>query len=550
MKNTVRDKPIAGRKKRRTLILTARSGLKFNMYDDEWTLMPNRCRGHTLKVGWVHCADMPEDHRQLILGVYSFYARTKVCSTASTLVINTARYLTNGIPELSKIKALWSGLQTSHKKGLNQLFGTLSKQGNKRFENFHKYTSARLDKEKTDIFSPSKGALSDIEFDSCAKQINCALQGVNWKSSRSLDYYRSGLFNQVKNLVSTKLLLSIVRRPIQIATLKWADLLPTGASFHDQRISAGNELGTLGSQTLQLRVFIAKSKALSGRDIPERYPLHLSEQLSKTLSNYKEFYLNGVEQLLRSNGINMNLPELLELVNPMPMFPHEALWSQKVASIDVFKGLFTLHSTYMHSNEAAIAMKIKTIPVASERVPKCVVTNNRIRHTVLTRGAQSGLTAEQLAKITGVTVPAVRHYIDLDYASRRQIDSEYIGNVFLNKVFNLEKIPVAEDEDCIVDSNFNAVGGAKAKSLCGNCATLLGRPLGCYGCPNFQPIAEADHRAVLKVAEDKLAVNQSALLNPLMLGSIEKLKIQIEWVKVTIIVCDEALAKQRAMGNE
>lgn len=186
MKDTVRDKPIARRQKRRTLILTARSGLKFNMYDDEWKLAPNSCKGHTIKVGWVHCADMPEDHRQLMLGVYSFYARTKVCSTASTLVNATARYLTNGIPELSKIKALWSGLQTHHKKGLSQLFGTLSKQGNKSFEDFHKYTSAHLDKEKMDIFSPSKGALSDIEFDSCAKQTNCAIQGINWNSSRSL----------------------------------------------------------------------------------------------------------------------------------------------------------------------------------------------------------------------------------------------------------------------------------------------------------------------------------------------------------------------------
>lgn len=66
--------------------------------------------------------------------------------------------------------------------------------------------------------------------------------------------------------------------------MKWADLIPTGASFHDQRIRAGNELD---ADVTQLRVFIAKRKALSVRDIPERYPIHLSEQLSITLSNYK-----------------------------------------------------------------------------------------------------------------------------------------------------------------------------------------------------------------------------------------------------------------------
>jgi hypothetical protein len=35
--------------------------------------------------------------------------------------------------------------------------------------------------------------------------------------------------------------------------------------------------------------------------------------------------------------------------------------------------------------------------------------------------------------MTGVTVPAARHYIDLDYVSRREIDTKYIGNEFLKK---------------------------------------------------------------------------------------------------------------------
>ncbi|MBN0803212.1 hypothetical protein JTL91_36105, partial [Pseudomonas aeruginosa] len=33
-------------------------------------------------------------------------------------------------------------------------------------------------------------------------------------------------------------------------------------------------------------------------------------------------------------------------------------------------------------------------------------------------------------------VPAARHYIDLDYVSRREIDTKYIGNEFLKKAFS------------------------------------------------------------------------------------------------------------------
>jgi len=47
--------------------------------------------------------------------------------------------------------------------------------------------------------------------------------------------------------------------------------------------------------------------------------------------------------------------------------------------------------------------------------------------------------------------------------------------------------------------------------------------------------------------EDKLAANRSSLINPLYTRSIEKMERQIVWVKLTIVVCDEELARQRAL---
>ncbi|MGA4816392.1 hypothetical protein ACPA9J_20675 [Pseudomonas aeruginosa] len=84
-----------------------------------------------------------------------------------------------------------------------------------------------------------------------------------------------------------------------------------------------------------------------------------------------------------------------------------------------------------------------------------MATSNRIRHTVVTRGAQNGLPAVQLAKMTGVTVPAARHYIDLDYVSRREIDTKYIGNEFLKKAFSHTLTVVPEGDEVIVDNKFN-----------------------------------------------------------------------------------------------
>lgn len=531
------------------LLVTAKSGLVVNILDDVWIILPNNGKGRQLCVEWVHSSDMSEDDRELILDVFTYYVRTKAASTASGIVCNVKPFMMNGIPSLGRVKAIWSGLQTNNKKGLNQFFGTLSKQGNARFIEYHKFTSAHLDRIKVNTLDPSSGALNNVEFDSLAKQINRNLQEFNWAADRELFFYQSpSLYGRLRNRVTNKLLLSIVRRPIQIALLKWSDLIPSGASFHDAGIRAADEIGTVGGQTLQLRVFIAKSKGvLFSREFPERYPIHLSEDISKMLSDYKKIILEGLALLMESVEIKVDQSELLSLMTDMPMFPDISLFDVRFDSLDLFKSLFTINSTAYHISEASITQAMRWVRVTSDRTVDCIATSNRIRHTVLTRGAQDGLSAVHLAKMTGVTVPAARHYIDLDYKSRREIDSKYIGNEFLKKAFSSTLTVVLEGDEAIVDNKFNPVGGARDKRSCVTCTTVLGRPLGCYGCPNFRPILEADHRSVLGDAEDKLAVNRSSLINPLYARSIEKLERQIAWVKLTIAVCDENLARLRAI---
>ncbi|MGF6161221.1 hypothetical protein D3C81_661110 [compost metagenome] len=537
--------------KQKASLVTAKSGLVVNTADDVWVLLPNNGKGHSLNVGWVHSSGMPDDEKKLILDVFVYYIRTKAASTASGINTNVKPFMSGGIPSLDRIRAIWSGLKTNHKKGLNQFFGTLSKQGYKRFKEFHAFTSTHLDKVRVNVLDSSSGALSDSEFDSLAKQINICLQEFKWVEGRELSFYQSsGFYGRLRNLVTNKLLLSIVRRPIQISLMKWSDLIPVGASFNDAGIRAADEIGAMGGQALQLRVFIAKSTGMSfSRECPERYPIYVSDDLSTMLIEYKRVMWEGVAMLMQSLEVKVEKSELLSLMTDMPMFPHASLFETRFNSIDFFKSLFTSRSTAYHISEGAVTNAIRWVSVTSDRTADCIVTSNRIRHTVLTRGAQDGLSAAQLAKITGVTVPAARHYIDLDYKSRRQIDSKYIGNEILKKAFNGDLTVGSADDETIFDNKFNPVGSPKNKRSCTSCSTIMGRPLGCYGCPNFRPILEADHRSVLELAENKLAVNRSSLINPLHTRSIEKLERQIAWVKLTISVCDENLPRQSAIED-
>lgn len=529
------------------LCITAKSGMPVDVSEMNWTILPNKGKGQIINVEWVYSSEITESDRILILEVFMYYVCNMAASTASGVATNVKPYLICGIPSLCRLKAIWSGLKTNHKKGINQFFGTLSKLSHNQFDLYHDFTSVHLDHEKSNALDTTKGALTALEFDSLAKRVNDSIQAFDWQLSRSIEFYNSGnQFGSIRNKVANKLLLSIVRRPIQLSVLKWRDLIPAGHSFNDCNIRDRDELGTIGAHTSQLRVFFAKVRGGRNlRDCPEQYPIHISEKLSILLSDYKRLVYNGLKAMMEKAGISLAPSELLTVMDDVPIFPDRDIFHISVSSVSDFMLLFNPKSMAYHVSEGQITQSIRDLKIESERVTECIVSSNRIRHTVLTRAAQDGLSAIQLARITGVTVPAARHYIDLDYTSRRIIDIRYAGNEFLSHAFS-SPVGVAE-ADGILDANFNPIGAARDFKACASCATNLGKPLGCYGCPNFRPIIEADHRAVLEQASRKLSINSQSLLNPLQLRSVEKLELQIGWVQLTIDLCDEALRRGRAL---
>ncbi len=529
--------------------IVVKSGLEVDTQGSEWILLPNSGRGRSLKVGWVYNSEMSQGDKDLILEVVIHYARTKAASTTDTVLSNIKPVMIKGIPSLVELTSLWSSFPTSRKKGVNQFFRTLKKLGYSQYAKYHNFTCSNLDKSKSRHLDSSRGAFSNIEFDSLARCVNLKVRGINWATRQELIFFQSSsFFGQVRNIVTNKLILATVRRPAQIALLKWSDLIPVGATFSDAGIERVDEIGWVATPALQLRVFHVKSQRITyNREVPERYPIYLSEEVSNMLIQYKKLVADGIGLLLDQGGLNLPASEILRMMDDMPMFPDTTLFDIELDSLESFRKLFTPRSSAYHVGGASVAQAMMAVKIVSERTAAASVSSNRIRHTVLTRGAQDGLDVTQLAKITGVTVPAARHYIDLDYAARRMIDEKYIGNIFLQKIFctKLEGNP-----DLILNQAFDPVGSSGTKELCETCSALMGRPLGCYGCPNFRPILEADHTAVLKIAEDKLAANKSSLVGPLNPRSLEKLERQVLWLKFTIAACDEIMGTNRAIKNE
>lgn len=521
---------------------TSKGGLTVDVTADEWQLLATPAKGWKFDMSWIWETSIPDLDRSHMLTAYLHYASTMAANTTSTVVTNTKSFFSSGIPELVALRTKWSGLPTHQKKGLNQFLGTLSKLGYREYQHHHAFTKANLDKERPQVFDPQKGTLSEQEFDSFCASLNLRLQRFDWQVECQLEFFQSkNKIGAIMAAVSNKLLVAIVRRPIQLSMLKWSDVIPTGCRFDDPRIDPSHEVGSLGIDQLQIRIFKAKADGRSWRTAPEKYPLPLNANNSEILSNYKRLYMHGVRLILKSNGCSISQQELLNAVSNMPIFISVNFFLLEIASQKDLSALFTDKSRALHISESSITTHTRCVSVESSRVDRCTVTSNRIRHTVLTRGAQAGLSATTLAKITGVTVPAARHYIDLDYDSRLMIDDLYIGSEFLAAVFSNPLEQVSNEEDKVLDHEFNAVGGVRDKQCCTSCSTVMGRPIGCYGCNNFRPILEADHGTVLELAELKLEANSKKLLSPEEKLSVEKLGKQVKWIKLTINVCNQVL---------
>jgi hypothetical protein len=529
--------------------IEAKSGLMVHVTADTWQLLPTVQRGWKVDVSWIWDTNLPETDRSTILEVYTQYARTRAASTTAGIIASTKAFLSSGIPDLPALQGKWSGLRKHQKKRLNQFFATLVKLGRSEYQAHHEFTKANLDAETSNILHPQKGALDEKEYESLCAFLNLRLQSVDWDAERTIDFFESkDLFGRIRAAVSNKLLTMIVRRPIQISALKWCDLIPAGCSFEDESIDSAHEVGDIGNGQLQLRVFYAKRTGSDNwRDTPEQYPIPLSESMSDTLIRYKQLFNCGLGLLLERSNLQISHQQLLAITKYMPIFMSVDFYRLTFSRIGDVASLFTFYSRAFHCSGAAIASSMHWVPVESARTKECRATSNRLRHTVLTRGAQHGFDATTLATITGVTTPAARHYIDLDYESRRMIDDLYLGSRFLSEIFTapLEEIP--EDDECVTDQAFNPVGGLRSTQNCATCPSLMGRPVGCYGCNNFRPILEADHGRVLKYAESKLAANSTRLLSPKDKLSLEKLEKQISRIRMTIKACDEVLRSRRGI---
>ncbi|MCH8493944.1 MAG: hypothetical protein LAT53_11990 [Idiomarina sp.] len=402
--------------------------------------------------------------------------------------------------------------------------------------------------EAKNISSPTKGAYSEAESDDINSKLRMKCTELISKLNVNIS---ARLITQLGTIIAVMLLKTIFRRQVQLVQIKWNDILPIGLTFTSHRDADIPKIQVEFSDVDELHLRTFKGKDGRFRHQAEIRSHRLNTKLTRLLLTYRGFYQRRLMHSLENQGIEMSADDIAEIMNRLPMFPREKLFSTRFSSKqEVFKSC-GYQSESFHKNgdtlQAGITNLSNVLELHSDRVESLVLSNNRFRHTVLTNGARDGLNIIQLSKITGVTPQAVKPYLDLSIEARIQIDEALATNHVINRFSQISVKQLQTEEGFkVVDEFDNEQGVIEDGKSCSTCASKLGIPLGCYGCHNFKPLIDADHGANLEKIERKLAKNKDKS-SKAVIRKLEKSRL---YIKATMTICDQILLAKKGIKDD
>lgn len=479
------------------------------------------------------------------------------------LDINSLKNYEADLENVLKFQAVYYRSTKSLQKNSIQLFNALGKDKCSENNELRQYFSeiiAFTKNQKVDqpryanILDPAKGVYSEIEFVSAKERLRLAtgeaISKVNTQASLNFDCIAS-----LSVVVAMQLMVAIVRRPTQLVQLKWCDVLPVGISFGDHRdtkLCGIPEIEHMFGDVEQLHLRSFRGKDGQFRTYAELRSHRLEPDFSTLLLFYRQCYQRLLSDRLQDCGIELATNELAEFMFRCPLFASQEFFNFDFKNKEnLFKAL-TLRSKNFHKSNVNLMSNFyylnKKLSIESDRIANVKLTNNRLRHTILTEGAINDLSEVQLSMITGVIPMSVRPYIDLSTEARLQIDSAFAEKKIFQQFgsVGLYEIQQKRGFKSVIDEFDEELGVIQQHVNCDTCQAKLGIPLGCYGCDNFRPAPEANHHVNLEKAERKLAINQESGDK----GTLKKLLRSIVYIRATITVCDEIKLREKGLRHD
>ncbi|MCG7584430.1 hypothetical protein [Photobacterium sp. OFAV2-7] len=510
----------------------------FDIFEDIWQLDTKV----TIYLSWMYEAGYDE---QTFIDIRVGLANVakKQAPNSIKRISNDLKVINNSLT-LEAFKIRWMSLSARYKVSIAATLAVMMKHGKVvYFNKIYKYASDNRPtiNSANNILDPTKGAYSEVEYDSITEQLYLA-------TNQLPDYCKNITeLNQYRVLIACHLMIATVRRPTQLVQSKWCDLLPVGQSFTNQRLSKGQKNWLPLSEPLfsdieRLHFRTFKGKSGTFRTQAEKTSHLLEPDLSTLIGRYYRHYEKFLIEHLKEEGIELTDDERREIMMRCPIISDESLFEMKfVSKSNLFKAIGVI-SNIGHSSSVnlyqMIANCFNNLETKSDRVhnKKLKLGNNRLRHTVLTQGAAMGLTRPFLAQITGVRESSVTDYIDLNVAERVQINQAFADNEVLNRFGKTPVQALLQEEGFAVKNEFDEEIGIQSNpSNCVSCNKKLGAPMACYPCDNFRPLDNAEHQQYLDKAVLKYELNKANG----DAATVRSLRIIILYITATIKVCEK-----------
>lgn len=521
------------------------SAFTFDMLSDEWQLETKEF----VRLDFMRTLDLPA-HIYLAL-------RTALAFEAELNAANTVKNLTKSIKKIdvgwqsyAKFQQKYHVLTDANKAKIKSFFTKLSNDQTTDTIALKKHFKPVIEflenqeyprfKALKGIFDPKKGIYTDEE----ESEIYEKLRIKTSEMLQSFDIVKTPFPKQVLDLgilISLILLKTIYRRTVQLCMLKWSDVLPIGISFVDHRYAKLSphpklEFNFADVDQIHIRTFKAKNGYIF-RAYAEHKSHRLEPEQSKLVAIYRLYYRKCFLSQLSQQGITLNQNEAEDLLSRCPLFPEIGLFKMNFPSKQALFETLGHQSDVMHKNSKHLFFSMRQLSeelqLTSTRIQKFHISNNRSRHTVITRAIEHGYSLEQSAAITGVTTDAVRNYTHLDMKGRVQIDEVVAKNKIFSQFAKLGIEELKGFERFTIKNEFNEEQGTILKqSHCETCQSKLCKPLGCYGCDNFRPFLDVDHQVNLEKIEQKIKFNEGA--EPQTLKNLYKIRAFIRAVIILI----------------
>ena len=520
----------------------------FDLLDDIWQIGTN----DRLNLSWMRKGEMDTECFLRLRQVFAHRAGCRAYETVSG-ENREIRFYGNAMRCSKTFQEVFHQRSAGSRNNIKYLFSSLNKRITEDEYELKEYFSdiiqfletqnATAQDQSNNIFDPTKGVYSEIEYNSIVEQMRIAT------SSALLNLDIKGIstakVNRLAIIVAVQLMVTTLRRPTQLVQLKWSDLLPLGVSFADHRDTGVSQIPTSEClfsdiDSLHLRTFKGKDGLFRGN--AERRSHRLETDLSTLILKYRYYFKQLLAKHLGDIDIKLEEEEWQELMFRCPIFPSVNLFRLEFGSK---KNLFLalgLQSDALHKHSVDLMNTINqlmaTLSFKSDRIDpkKLKLSNNRHRHHVLTNGARQGLTSEQLSCITGVSPIVTTRYIDLDFNARLDIDQALATKEVYTKFGTIPVTDLLKKAGYSVRNEYDEeIGIVNNPHDCTTCKLKLGAPLGCYPCDNFRPHEDADHNFYLEKAERKYQLNSSQGDQ----ATVNKLRIIILYIRATIDICNQ-----------